>query len=293
MIALKLGKQTGGMVGAILVAACSSGCISMPWGKTNSSPTSQSFQDVLQASHQQKTSEKQSSWGTPVELPDPKPVEEARPGEPARLTVAWNNQVAYAADPTHGGDLHPGLIGRMYIFGPDPKQGEVQEALKETGGSLRVELWLSPMPGVKGQSTLKEVWEIDPTSLAKMAKRDIVGDGFSIFLPWSTYQVDSKYITLITQYRSKEGRMLQTAPEKLSLDHSATLQQAANRLSEQGTPVDGPRTFPELTQPKPLDFPTAPNTLPQLAPPQQPVMPKGGPVPFPELAPPRSIEFPK
>ena len=39
------------------------------------------------------------------------------PGRPCEIVATWQNDVAYAADPTHGGAMNPGLAGRLYIFG--------------------------------------------------------------------------------------------------------------------------------------------------------------------------------
>ena len=59
----------------------------------------------------------------------------AKTGEAARLTVAWNNKIIYAPDPTRGGDPMPGLLTRVYLFGPD------QTVPLVGNGELLVAVW--------------------------------------------------------------------------------------------------------------------------------------------------------
>src|SRR5262245_17638231 len=52
---------------------------------------------------------------------------------PCELAVRWNNEVATAPDPTRGGELSHGLVGRVYLFNHKqlPMEGD---------GSLHIEL---------------------------------------------------------------------------------------------------------------------------------------------------------
>lgn len=165
-----------------------------------------------------------------VELPAPKaaPVvantAPAKPGEAARLTAAFSNKVIYAPDTTKGGDQIPGLLGRLYIFSTDEAVPIVAE------GELVIDVWDNSPQSNGGKPKLLEVWHLDPQSFANFRKRDIIGEGYSIFLPWSTYNIDVKQINVIVRFNGKDGRVLQTPPETLTVDHATTLQRAADKI---------------------------------------------------------------
>ena len=180
----------------------------------------------------------------------------AQPGQAARLTAAWNNKVIYAPDPTHGGDPVPGLMARLWLFGPDTKDPLTVD------GEFFIGAWdMSPKP-TGGQPVLLEVWHIDPEAARKFRRQDFVGEGYTLFLPWSKYHVDLKQVNVIARFNGADGRSLVSSPETLTLDHSATLQRAAERLAALSN--SGPATAEvkppvvELPAPLPITFPEAP-----------------------------------
>ena len=166
----------------------------------------------------------------PNELPTPKAVPmvantaPAKPGEAARLTAAFSNKVIYAPDPTRGGDPVPGLLGRLYVFSTDEAVPIVAD------GELVVDVWDNSPKINGGKPKLLEVWHLDAEAFAKFRKRDIIGEGYSIFLPWSTYNIDVRQINVIVRYTGKDGRVLMTPPETLSVDHAPPLQRAADKI---------------------------------------------------------------
>jgi hypothetical protein len=172
-------------------------------------------------------------------------------GQAARLTAAWNNKVIYAPDPTHGGDPVPGLMARLWLFGPDTKDPLSLE------GELFLGAWDMSPKATGGQPVLLEVWHIDPEAARKFRRPDFVGDGYTVFLPWSNYHVDLKQINVMARFNGADGRSLVSSPETLTLDHSATLQRAAERLA--GLSNGGPaKAEVKLPEPLPINFPEAP-----------------------------------
>jgi hypothetical protein len=149
----------------------------------------------------------------------------AKEGEAARLTVAWNNKVIFAPDPVHGGEPVPGLIAKLWLFGPD-------EAIPVTpDGEIIVGMWENPPKGTGGQPVLQELWHIDRETAKKFRKHDFMGgQGYTLFLPCSKYHVDLKQVNMIARYNGVDGRCLVSSPETLTIDHSATLQRAAENL---------------------------------------------------------------
>ena len=153
-------------------------------------------------------------------------------GEAARLTVAWNNKINYAPDPTRGGDPVPGLIAKVYLFGPmfGPEDKTPQIPLKGDG-ELLVAVWDHSAKTAGGAPKLMELWHIDPEAARKFQKPDFMGGyAYTLFLPFSNYHVDLKQVNLVMRYNGADGRSLVASPEVISLDHSQTLQQAAEKL---------------------------------------------------------------
>lgn len=148
----------------------------------------------------------------------------ARMGEASKLTAAWTNKVVFAPDPTRGGDPMPSLIVRVWIFGPDEGKPVAPD------GELLVGLWDNTPQAKGGKPELKELWHIDRDTAMKFRKLDAIGDGYTLLLPWSNYHVDVKQVNLVVRYNGADGRNVASAPEKLSIDHSATLQKAQERL---------------------------------------------------------------
>src|SRR5262245_37197840 len=173
----------------------------------------------------------------------------AKDGEAARLTVAWNNKVIFAPDPVHGGEPVPGFIAKLWLFGND-------ESIPVTpDGEIIVGMWANPPKGSVGQPALIELWHIDRETAKRFRKRDFMGgEGYTLFLPCSKYHVDLKQVNLIVRYNGTDGRSLVSAPETMTIDHSATLQRAAEKLGMSKLEVmktEGPI----LPAPTPLPFP--------------------------------------
>ncbi|HJZ92191.1 MAG TPA: hypothetical protein VKE40_15050 [Gemmataceae bacterium] len=158
----------------------------------------------------------------------------AKLGEASRLAAAWSNKIIYAPDPTHGGEPVPGLIARLYVFGPD------QKFPLPPDGELIIGLWDNSPVANCGQPALMELWHIDRETAAKFRKTDFMGEGYSLFLPWSKYHVDLKQVNVRIRYNGADGRCLVASPETLTIDHSATLQRAAEKLGIAAKPNDLP-----------------------------------------------------
>jgi hypothetical protein len=173
----------------------------------------------------------------------------AKPGQAARLTAAWNNKVIYAPDPTHGGDPVPGLLARLYVFGLIEEGNPASGVPLEPDGELLVGLWdLAPKEAGKPPELL-ELWHIDRETAKKFRRPDFMGSGYTLFLPWSKYNVDLKRVNVVARYNGADGRCLVSTPETLTIDHSATLQRAAEKLGvarpEVGTELPMVETRPQ------------------------------------------------
>lgn len=175
----------------------------------------------------------------------------ANPGQGARLTAAWQNKVIYAPDPTHGGNPVPGLMGKMWVFGPD------EGVPLSLDGEIFVGAWDNSRTVHGGEPVLLEVWHLDPAAAKKVRRAGFMGgEEYYLFLPWSQYHVDLKQINVVARFNGADGRSLVSAPETLTLDHSTTLQRAAERLG--GLPNGAPARPTAAGPQVPINFPEAP-----------------------------------
>src|SRR5271163_30021 len=60
----------------------------------------------------------------PSQPPEPKPIVPQ-----GRLVATWDKRVKYAPDKSKGGAIFPGLLGRVYLFGPDRWDSELQKTV--------------------------------------------------------------------------------------------------------------------------------------------------------------------
>jgi hypothetical protein len=134
-------------------------------------------------------------------------------GAPAQVLTTWEPQVVWAPDPVHNGTPSPTLVGRVYLFGPDlgfPMTGD---------GSLAVELYAGAQSGEP--AALVETWNIDAESLKKFLRRDAIGWGYTLNLPWGSYRPELTRVRLKVRYEpSGEGaKPLYAEGSPFTLDH--------------------------------------------------------------------------
>ncbi len=131
-----------------------------------------------------------------------------------RMVLSFSGQVGMAPDTERGGALNPGLVGRIYLF-----QGD-KGVPYTTDGVLIVDLF-DHTPRADGQDPkLLEKWRFDETVIGKFAKRDFMGDGYSIFLPWGTYSPDISQVLIQARFTSKDGKTaLFNQTSIITIDH--------------------------------------------------------------------------
>ncbi len=105
-------------------------------------------------------------------------------GEICQIVAAWNNELILAPDPYNHGKPNPGIAGRVFLFGPNvdfPRAGD---------GSITVDLYDASKKGSDGGPVMMERWEFDPISLRKLMRKDTIGWGYTLFLPWGSFRSD-------------------------------------------------------------------------------------------------------
>jgi hypothetical protein len=134
----------------------------------------------------------------------------SEPPPVAQVSAIWQKQVHYAADPTHSGAQTPGLAGRLYLFGTELSQPLVGD------GSLTVVLY-DDAPPAGGQPKQLEAWNLDKDTLKRLVRRDVIGDGYTLFLPWGTYRPDITQVHLVVCYAPQKGSPVYSQGEPLLL----------------------------------------------------------------------------
>ena len=79
---------------------------------------------------------------------------------------------------------------------------------------------------------------IDKDTLKRLRKKDFIGEGYTIFLPWATYKPEITRVQLKARYEPSKGSPLyaSSAPFTLNIDESAikagTLLPASHKTSQ-------------------------------------------------------------
>jgi hypothetical protein len=140
------------------------------------------------------------------------PVIEAPPNrneEPRQVHFAWEGHVIQTRDTENGGRPLPGIAGRMYLFGDD-----VGFPLL-AAGDVQLEMF-----DVKQDGKLVKLaeWNIDGATLARLTRRDgLIGWGYTLFLPWETYNPAVKKVQIQGKFMPKTGTALLSPPALVTL----------------------------------------------------------------------------
>jgi hypothetical protein len=134
-----------------------------------------------------------------------------QPPVATQVVAQWSNRVHYEPDPINGGVQRPGIVGRVYLF-----DGEVKEPLDGDGSFI-----VSLFDDTNGQSEKPiEIWCFDPEALHKLLRKDIVGNGYTLFLPWSTYKREITNVRMTVRYDAKQGGAPLYSPNApMTLEH--------------------------------------------------------------------------
>lgn len=189
---------------------------------------------------------------------------------PVQIVSTWKPEVVFVADPANQGRPNPGLAGRVYLFQQDLGTSATWD------GKLEIDLF--DLGVAQGTVPVHlERWEYDAASLSKLIRKDPIGDGYTLFLPWGTYREDIQKIQLKLKFDhggtfplyGDTGTITLNGPLKMT-SHSSTMMpdQFANQPPRVPANPAGSRTMdPRLAKPE--------TPLRQVIPrPEHPLMPK-------------------
>jgi hypothetical protein len=181
------------------------------------------------------------------------------PSGPAhQIVTRWSSEVVFTPDPAQGGAEKPGIAGRLYLFGPRidfPLEGD---------GSVVVDLFdETPRQGPGGpakEPVMLEEWRVDRDTLKRLLRKDMIGWGYTLFLPWGTYRPDITQVRLKVRYDPAHGSPLYAEGATLTINHPQAAQKALAALPP--TPArpwytpPGPAAAPPAAPPPAFTAPT-------------------------------------
>jgi hypothetical protein len=156
-------------------------------------------------------------------------------GQPCEVATAWLNRVQYTPDVANEGVPTPGLVCRLYLFDQTEKFPLVGD------GAVLMTLF----DDTHGPATQPlEQWYIDPVTLKKFLKKDTVGQGYTLFLPWKSCRPEVVKVHLSCKYEPAGGPPLFGPDTPLTLEHIPP---------PAGVPVAAqPPAAPQLPMPTPV-----------------------------------------
>lgn len=140
----------------------------------------------------------------------PIPSEEFTIAPVHQVHVTWSNKVAVTTDigANAGADL-PGIVGRLYLMGPD-----LGHTVKSNGGVM-VDLYDAAQPT---QPKFLGRWQISKENLARFGQKDIIGLGYTLFLPLpADFKTETRKFQLQVSYLPEEGPTMYASRSSLTL----------------------------------------------------------------------------
>jgi hypothetical protein len=117
-------------------------------------------------------------------------------GEVNQVIAMWSDGVVVQPDPSQEGKPTPGFNGKIYLL--DARTGKACAAT----GSVVISLYDAAAPP---GAPPREVWEIDADTLRRVARKDGVGWGYAVWLPWTTADPSIFNVTLAVHYKPARG----------------------------------------------------------------------------------------
>src|SRR5262249_14605018 len=134
-------------------------------------------------------------------------------GTPPQGGGTRDKHVLPAPDPGNGGEKKPGIAGRLYLFGPRIDFPMACE------GSVVVDLYDEGNVGPDGAPRMLEEWRIDPVTMKKLLRQDMIGWGYTLYLPWGTYRPDITQVQLKLRFDPVKGPSLFADSSPMILHH--------------------------------------------------------------------------
>ncbi len=133
----------------------------------------------------------------------------------SQVIMIWDNRIRLANDTEHGGTPYPVLAGRMFLFNEATKQ-----PLTVTGDVI-CDIYNATNPNPTGDDAKPYRVTLTKDKLPLLLRKDMVGEGFTIVLPWFSYRPDITKVKLQLQFKPENGSPVYADPALLTLKTEA------------------------------------------------------------------------
>lgn len=132
-------------------------------------------------------------------------------GAVSQAHTYWEPRVLTASNFMNGGRQVPGVAGRLFLFG-----SEVGNPLKGDG-TVSVDMY-DATAGTPGPDTKPLVHiDFDRPSLKELCRKDTIGWGYTLFIPWETYNPAITRLQLRVRYNPEKGPPIFAPPSTVTL----------------------------------------------------------------------------
>ena len=152
------------------------------------------------------------------------------------LLTMWDNRVRITEDSANGGAPLHGMAGRLFLFNEDTSV--------EAHGRVVVQMLDLTNPVAGQQPNKLGEWSIPAENLKQLKRKDPIGEGYTLFLPWDTYDARVRQVQLQVCYLPEKGAPRYSSPTKVTLQSetppgptSQQRQAVAARLQSSLVPV--------------------------------------------------------
>jgi hypothetical protein len=174
-----------------------------------------------------------------------------------RIVTRWENSVRFTHDAVNGGAALPGIAGRLYLLdGDKPLAGD---------GMLLIDLY-DDRPLDVGQMPVRiDQYQIDSETLKRLLRKDVIGWGYTVFLPWQGYRPDMSKVHLFVRFvpAGASAPLYETTSSIAISDTNRPNLSVASHTMMSGVPPSTPHSTPQaIPQPRPLTpAPRAPDAV--------------------------------
>lgn len=116
-----------------------------------------------------------------------------------QVHTLWDGRLMVVRDSVNNGAPLLGIAGRLYLFGE-----EVGFPLN-CDGAVTVDLYDITPATTHGKPKMLERWEIDKDTFKRLGRKDTIGWGYTLFLPWSTYRPEVARVQMQLRFVPEKG----------------------------------------------------------------------------------------
>jgi hypothetical protein len=167
------------------------------------------------------------------------------PATAHHIWTTWQPKVVPLVSPN--GTTMPGLAGRLYLFDEQDPHPLTED------GSVVVDLFDDTPAATGGQPKLLEKWVLDKDTLKKLLRRDMIGQGYTLFLPWGTFKSEISQIHLMVAYTPPKGNPLYSpsTPITLNKGSAGVVQVTSQTVAPAAAPAIAPEAHSRYIVPNP------------------------------------------